>query len=87
MLQTGLLSERDKNVIMVSKFACMSLIVNEELNSVASQRDVDVGEGNKCILFMRKTNTFSLGDALHGVRKVGKSFFRAQNKRSLLDTR
>lgn len=58
-MQTALLSQRDKNVIILSKFSWRSLIGNE-LNSVVGQRDVDVGEGNKFILFMRKTKTFSL---------------------------
>lgn len=58
-MPTGLLSQQDKNAIILSKFACVSLIVNEEPNSVVSQCVVEVGEGGgKFILFMRKKKNF-----------------------------
>lgn len=46
-----------KTLLSSQSFSWMSLIGNR-LNSVVTQRDVEVGEGNKFILFMRKNKNF-----------------------------
>lgn len=86
-MPTGLLSQQDKNAIILSKFACVSLIVNEELNSV-SQCVVEVGEGGgKFILFMRrkkkkKLSHYEMHYAEHECVKLGTSFcLGRKNKR------
>lgn len=65
--------------IILPKFACRSLIVNKELNSVVGRRrDVAVGEGNTCILFMRKERShYGMLCTEHECVKVQKSFSNA----------
>lgn len=72
----GLLSGCDNNPGNNPKFACLSLIVNEELDSVVSRCDVAVGEGNALIMGCSTRSTSACV-------KVQKSFSDAQNKRAL----
>lgn len=64
--------------IILPKFACRSLIVNRDLNAVVGRRDVAVGEGNTCILFMRKERShYGMLYTEHERVKVQKSFSNA----------